>query len=251
MELKKVEKDEILCVVSSRDLKDRAIDITTLNYNSAPARMLFDEIISIARNEGFEIESPMMLSIEAIPFENGSLQVEIRKTDVPYELDPRFSDFSYKEVPGDMLAVNAKSLLNAFLSFASSGDGFTTIRVEKVPSGSPMGNLPPVKAPKDEIIRTKRVFEFKDFDLMCEATKELKYKHLRSSLYKDEEKKLYILLLEFDKYENDYADDVKNDIEALKKVGVEIKLNKVTNAYLEEHCKKLMDDDAIAKLSKA
>ena len=223
MELKKVEKDEILCVVSSRDLKDRAIDITTLNYNSAPAKMLFDEIISIARNEGFEIESPMMLSIEAIPFENGSLQVEIRKTDVPYELDPRFSDFSYKEVPGDMLAVNAKSLLNAFLSFASSGDGFTTIRVEKVPSGSPMGNLPPVKAPKDEIIRTKRVFEFKDFDLMCEATKELKYKHLRSSLYKDEEKKLYILLLEFDKYENDYADDVKNNIEDLKKVSGEIK----------------------------
>ena len=225
MELRKVEKDEILCVVSSKDLKDRSIDIAKLNYNSAPAKMLFDEIISIARNEGFEIESPMMLSIEAIPFENGSLQVEIRKTDVPYELDPRFSDFSYKEVPEDMLAVNAKSLLNAFLSFASSGDGFTTIRVEKVPSGSPMGNLPPVKAPKDEIISTKRVFEFKDFDLMCEATKELKYKHLRSSLYKDEEKKLYILLLEFDKYESDYADDVKCDIEALKKVGVEIKLS--------------------------
>ena len=250
MKFKKVDRDEIICVVSSTDLKKRGIDLSTLNYNSEPARKLFDEIISFATGEGFEMESPMTLSIEAIPFENGSLQVAVHKADIPYELDPRFSDFSYKELPEEMMPVNAKSLLNAFLSFAASGDGFTTIKVEKV-LGSPLGNLPPVSKPKDEIIKTKIAIEFGDFDFLCDTAKKLKYKNIRSSLYKDEKKKIYLLLLELDKYEQDYADDLKNDIDILKSAGLVIELNKITNAYLEEHCKKMMEEDAIAKLSKA
>ena len=67
---------------------------------------------------------------------------------------------------------------------------------------------------------------------------------------KKEGKKI-LLLLELDKYEQDYADDLKNDIDILKSAGLVIELNKINNAYLEEHCKKMMEEDAIAKLSKA
>ena len=249
MRLKKVEKDEIVCIVSNTDLKKRGIDLSTLNYNSSLAKALFDEIIFLAKDEGFEMETQMTLSIEAVPFENGSLQVTVQKADVPYELDPRFSDFSYKEIPNETIPASAKSLLNAFLSFAANSDGIAAIHVERVPN--PFGNAQQLPKPKDEVIKTKMVFKFNDFDALCDATKKLKYNNLRSSLYKDEEKKLYLLLIELDKFEGDYANDLKADIDILKSVGVSLELNKITNAYLEEHCKKLMEDDAIAKLSKA
>ena len=94
MKIEKINENQIRCILSSKDLSERQIDLNELAYGSGKARQLFHEMIEKACHEfGFDVEdSPLM--VEAIPLPMNSIMLLISKIEEPEELDGRYSRFA-------------------------------------------------------------------------------------------------------------------------------------------------------------
>ena len=94
MRKERIDQNKIRFILNRQDLAERNINTKELKYGTPEAKSLFDELISMAREElglGSGIH-PMM--VEAIPMGESGLVVNISKVENPDELDPRFSRFS-------------------------------------------------------------------------------------------------------------------------------------------------------------
>ena len=94
MKRERIDHNKIRFILNRQDLAERNINTKELKYGTPEAKSLFDELISLAREElglGSGIH-PMM--VEAIPMGESGLVVNISRVENPDELDPRFSRFT-------------------------------------------------------------------------------------------------------------------------------------------------------------
>lgn len=94
MKFEKINNSQCRFTLTGKDLASRMMTVSELTYGSPKTRLLFTEIMDIARKQlGFETKD-VPLRIEIIPLQGDSILLQVTKVDNPDELDQRFSRFS-------------------------------------------------------------------------------------------------------------------------------------------------------------
>lgn len=119
MRIRKINDNQLRCILSKNDLEMRDIKIDELAYGSNKVRELFSDMMQQAYVDFGFVANNVPLIIEAIPVAKGDIILNISKVDDPDELDSRFSRFSPLRAPKKELNVNkgmptfsTKSVLN-------------------------------------------------------------------------------------------------------------------------------------------
>ncbi len=94
MKIEKVNDNQIRCTLTKADLADRQLKLSELAYGTEKAKDLFRDMMQQANLKfGFEAED-IPLMIEAIPLSGDCIVLIITKVEDPEELDTRFSKFA-------------------------------------------------------------------------------------------------------------------------------------------------------------
>ena len=94
MKIEKINDNQIKCTLNKSDLASRQIKLSELAYGTEKAKDLFRDMMRQASEEfGFEAED-IPLMIEAIPVSPDCIVLVITKVEDPEELDTRFSRFA-------------------------------------------------------------------------------------------------------------------------------------------------------------
>lgn len=113
MKILKISENQIRCILTSEDLKERNLKLSELAYGSQKARDLFSEMMTRANQElGFNAQDEPLM-VEAIPISKDELDLLVTKVSDPEMLDTRFARFS--KDPGDTASFDSNQLssLNA------------------------------------------------------------------------------------------------------------------------------------------
>lgn len=119
MKIRKINDNQLRCVLSKNDLEMRNIKMDELAYGSNKVRELFSDMMQQAYIDFGFVANNVPLVIEAIPVAKGDIILNISKVDDPDELDFRFSRFSPLKTPKEDFDINdslpaftTKSVLN-------------------------------------------------------------------------------------------------------------------------------------------
>ncbi len=94
MKIEKVNDRQIRCTLTREDLANRELKISELAYGTEKAKRLFHDMMKQASYEfGFDAED-IPLMIEAVPLNSECIVLIITKVEDPEELDTRFSKFA-------------------------------------------------------------------------------------------------------------------------------------------------------------
>lgn len=94
MKIERVNGNKIRFTLDREDLEKRDIQISELSYGSEKAKVLFEELMEMARDElGYDVEAKPLM-VEAIPTPGDGLIINVSSVEDPEELDPRFSRFT-------------------------------------------------------------------------------------------------------------------------------------------------------------
>lgn len=96
MKIERISENQIRCTLSREELMERQIKLSELAYGSEKAKLLFQDMMQEASMIGFDAED-IPLMIEAIPVSSESLVLLVTKVEDPDELDTRFSRFTDTE----------------------------------------------------------------------------------------------------------------------------------------------------------
>lgn len=232
MKINKINDNQIKCILTQQDLEERHLNLREMSYNSTEIRKLFAEVINIAgKNFGFDTNN-VPLKIDVIPLRTSAV-LFFTKVEEPEELNPSYSHFSpsiYNRLhnPGNEsadLSESFKNLLNAIFTIEE-----------------------PSEPQKEDLFAKNEpiAFSFENIRDLMDACKAIKptYKHL-STLYYDESKQLYYLILEA----KDNADDnFKQNCISMLEFGSTIQKDKFFAPYLAEHAKILAEGNAIESI---
>lgn len=238
MKIERIDDNSIKCTLTSLDLSSRNMNIRDMTYGSAAARKLFSEMMQKAQTEvGFEPDSTPLM-IEAIPLQGGSIQLIISKVDDPEELDTRFSKFAQE-------LVGQNGFLNQLASQILEGAQGLFQQVKADEEGEPDTQEEPKPENKSDDIR---IFSFSELDRVCDASRAVGsiYKG-RSSLYKDEERRIYYLVLNGDGKDSEAISRAAN---LLAEYGGRVNGDALSEAYYQEHFVCIVRDAAVQRLKK-
>ncbi len=85
MEIKKINENQIRCMLTKEDLSERDLNVSELAYDSDKARDLFSELLVTASNDlDFDTDG-IPIVIEAVPMSHGSLMLLVTKSIRPTE----------------------------------------------------------------------------------------------------------------------------------------------------------------------
>lgn len=119
MKIRKINDNQLRCILSKNDLEMRNIKMDELAYGSSKVRELFSDMMQQAYVDFGFVANNVPLVIEAIPVAKGDIILNISKVDDPDELDFRFSRFSPFKAPKEDFDINSnlssfttKSVLN-------------------------------------------------------------------------------------------------------------------------------------------
>lgn len=242
MKIEKLSQNQIRCILTKEDLLSRQIRVSELVYGSEKAKALFQDMMEEASELGFKAEdNPLM--IEAIPVPGESLEIIITRMEDPDELDTRFSKFTDSDI--DMEDFDEYDMENerdeeAELPFLGTGENTEEFQPEEE-------EVSEVLLEDVEIPAIRRIYAFEQLDDLIFASYAMNPTYtVDSSLYKDELKGRYYLLLEnpgkpvrpFHMACNQAA-----EYGSLKRSdGVRV-------AYLKEHYKMMIEKKAVEKLA--
>ncbi len=94
MRQERINENKIRFILDKSDLEERGIELPNLAYGAPGTKELFEELMSIAREELGIPEGVHPMMVEAIPMKNEGLVVNVSRVDNPDELDPRFARFT-------------------------------------------------------------------------------------------------------------------------------------------------------------
>lgn len=241
MKIEKVNDNQIRCTLTKEDLASRQLKISELAYGTEKAKSLFRDMMQQASYEfGFEAED-MPLMIEAIPMNAECIVLVITKVEDPDELDTRFARFapSVKDAESDMSDEDEVEEDN----FASDEvmDLFQKIQKQGAAAEAPVTAETSSAGLENQV----RLFCFNDLPTLIHAGRKVKNSTLSSSLYKDESSGRFLLFLEnFDNVA--YMQKITNHF---SEYATLLHINASTPAYLKEHCKCMISEEALQKLA--
>jgi adapter protein MecA 1/2 len=236
MKIEKLNDNQIRCTLTQADLTARQLKLSELAYGTEKARSLFRDMMQQASFDfGFEADN-IPLMIEAIPTSSESVVLIITKVEDPEELDTRFSKFT----PYGASEPNALDLLSKLEGAESFLDLFN--KVKDVTQDSKSSTETPIK---EEI--SLRLFSFDTIDTVIAAAQTLSLAYNGSStLYFDNDASLYVLAMTGT---NHSVSDFNKICNMLSEYGTIERASGVSLAFLEEHCKIIISDNAIQKLA--
>ena len=247
MRIEKVNENQIRCVLTREDLADRQIKLSELAYGSEKAKSLFKEMIQQANFEvGFDVDGfPLM--VEAIPVSAESIILIITKVEFPDELDTRFSKFTepdeYYDTYDASLVPEDKVYATDIIEF------YNKIRKEvKIPNPEePEKESPKVEeAPVIPADLTK-MFEFRSLDRIERLAHVLEgFYEGENTLYKNDKRNSFFLLI----HKSDHSPEDFNKVcNIISEYAAQRKFGPAVGAHFEEHCKKIISQNALQVLA--
>ena len=251
MKIEKLSDNQIRCTLTRADLAERQLQLSELAYGTEKARSLFHDMMQQAAQEfGFEAEN-MPLMIEAIPSSSDSIVLIITKVEDPEELDTRFSKFA--PLPGQDGDSSRQGLPDKLEGAESLLDllGKVKEKINAAQSSSKPEN--PVSSsseslddPETEALEI-RLISFASMDNVLAASRLLGNMYFgANTLYKDTAENIYILAMTQSEHTRK---DFSRLCNMLSEYGTLEKTSGATIAFLGEHCKVLLENDAVQQLA--
>lgn len=242
MKIEKLNDNQIRCTLTRADLADRELKLSELAYGTEKAKSLFQDMMQQAALEfGFDPEdSPLM--IEAIPASAESIVLIITKVEDPEELDTAFSKFALSP------SGNVNNRVQNVLEKLEGAEEFLDLlgKVKKAVAERP--ELTQEEQPPEEKKAGVRLFSFATLDGVINAALLLNGMYCGSNtLYKDTSDDAFILVLSQSEHS---IGDYNKICNMLSEYATLEKANGATLAYLEEHCEKIIDKNALQQLAK-
>ena len=263
MKIEKMNENQIRCTLTKADLADRQLKLSELAYGTEKAKDLFRDMMHQANLKfGFEAED-IPLMIEAIPLSSDSIVLIITKVEDPEELDTRFSKFapslqdldeSLEEALND-LGENAEEILDLFKKVQNSS---LSKRLDEMPSFEK-----PTEASDNDTCTTsvcdakKEVVEkptnitklvsFSDLHSLASVSVMLNaFYQGKNSLYKNMQNGRYYLVI----CQSNYSPEDYNRLcNILSEHGKIEHYSNSREAYMQEHFKLIIQDNALEALS--
>ncbi len=257
MKIEKVNDHQIRCTLTKADLADRQLKLSELAYGTEKAKDLFRDMMQQANLKfGFEAED-IPLMIEAIPLSGDCIVLIITKVEDPEELDTRFSKFapSLQDLDDALedtlsdLPESADEILDLFKKVQNSHlakhletlDSATEIPKKETPSAASDDAAP--KPPSDII----KMVSFSKLDTLSSLAVMLNTFYFgKNSLYRDPESKIYYLVLSQTGHS---PEDFNRLCNILSEHGTLERYSKAREAYMQEHFKTIITNNAIYALS--
>ena len=258
MKIEKLSDNQIRCTLTRADLAERQLQLSELAYGTEKARSLFHDMMQQAAQEfGFEAEN-MPLMIEAIPSSSDSIVLIITK------LDTRFSKFA--PLPGQDGASSSQGLPEKLEGAESLLDLLGKVK-EKInaaqssskPENSVSSSSESLDAPETEALENEipkgaspkkpaiRLISFASMDNVLAASRLLGNMYFgANTLYKDTAENIYILAMTQSEHTRK---DFSRLCNMLSEYGTLEKTSGATIAFLGEHCKVLLENDAVQQLA--
>lgn len=229
LRIERISTNRIRCTLSNVDLGNRNLNLRELAYGSESAKALFQEMLTKASYElGFDTEdAPLM--VEAIPLSNESIIIYVTKVDDPEELDTRFAKFSPQ--PDDIATsfdIKINNLLEGAFDLENKADS---------------DSKPTENHKKSPYLRA---YAFNTLDEVIEGAKAVGTYLGESTLYKDNSKKRFILVL---KNDTENKKDFAVAANILSEYGSKLSATAVSESFYTEHFKTIIKDNAIALLT--
>lgn len=257
MKIEKLSDNQIRCTLTRADLAERQLQLSELAYGTEKARSLFHDMMQQAAQEfGFEADN-MPLMIEAIPSSSDSIVLIITKVEDPEELDTRFSKFT--PLPGadsdssrqglpDKLE-GADSLLDLLGKVKEKIDAAQNSSKATAPATASDEVSEEPEAPKADVPQKPavRLISFASMDNVLAASRLLTNMYFgANTLYKDPAENIYILAMTQSEHTRK---DFSRLCNMLSEYGTLEKTSGATLAFLGEHCKVLLENDAVQQLA--
>ncbi len=257
MKIEKVNEQQIRCTLTREDLATRELKISELAYGTEKAKTLFRDMMRQAAFEcGFEAED-IPLMIEAIPLNSECIVLIITKVEDPEELDTRFSKFAPSVHEGDteydedteelsnVFSDGADEVLNMLRKMSGTDLPAETSDHTSHPESTSGQNTDIKKTP---VMQTAcQLFTFTSLNDVTRLAHvaSASYQGI-NSLYKDERKGSYLLMIDSTGQDASSFNRICNLITEYGKPERSVLSAK---AYLEEHCEPLIRDNALASLA--
>lgn len=249
MKIEKVSDNQIRCTLTQSDLADRNLKLSELAYGTEKAKSLFRDMMQQASYEyGFEAED-IPLMIEAIPLSADCIVLIITKVEDPDELDTRFSKFAPQPSdaelsPFDTVAQRlegAEEVLEWYKKyrnekqerqdFAKPGSRTSRRRAEEAPEG----------------YDSKKYYTFHAIDPIITVSHMLSGSYDgNNSLYKNPQGEKFFLVLHKSRHTSEEFNRVCN---VLSEYGESDKPSGYSEAFMKEHFKIIIKNNALQKLS--
>ena len=266
MKIEKVNDNQIRCTLTKADLADRQLKLSELAYGTEKAKDLFRDMMQQANLKfGFEAED-IPLMIEAIPLSGDCIVLIITKVEDPEELDTRFSKFapslqdlddSIEDVLSD-LPDAADEILDLFKKVQNSHlakhlEALDTTSEESTPSGK--NNILLEKTPETQAKDTEqnppaditKLVSFENLNSLSPLTGMLNsFYQGNNSLYRNLEDNRYYLVMS---QTGHVPEDFNRLCNILSEHGRMERYSKAREAYMQEHFKTIIRDNAIYALS--
>lgn len=242
MKIEKISDNQIRCTLTSDDLATREIKLSELAYGTEKAKNLFRDMMQQANYEfGFEADN-IPLMIEAIPVTPDSIVLIITKVDDPEELDTRFSKFApdkdgEQDLTPPAQVAGADDIIDLFQKLC-----------EAKLKGRAAGKETKTTSTEDTEPRVDlvRLFSFQHLDNVIQAARALNnFYQGYNSLYKNQ-KDTYDLVL----HKSGCTPEAFNKVcNMLSEYGQGKAFSLAGEAYLTEHGKAILKDDALRQLA--
>lgn len=256
MKIEKVNENQIRCTLTKADLAARQLKLSELAYGTEKAKDLFRDMMQQANMKfGFEAED-IPLMIEAIPLSGDCIVLIITKVEDPEELDTRFSKFapSLQETDESLeefiseLPDRADEILDLFRKVQNSH----LSKPAEIPANSSEEELTDETVP-NEVSATEpakditKLVSFSSLLTLSGLTRMLdSFYHGHNTLYKNMENNRYYLVISQSDHK---AEDFNRLCNILSEHGHMERYSTAHEAYMQEHFKLILKDNAIHGLS--
>ena len=263
MKIEKVNDHQIRCTLTKADLADRELKISELAYGTEKAKNLFRDMMQQASYEfGFDADD-IPLMIEAIPLNSECIVLVITKVEDPEELDTRFSKFAPSVHDDDDDDMETGNTLDHMLQSLSDGaddvlDLFKKIHESHLSetiagSADTLGNIGKANSKNANAAKSAanidltRIYGFSSLNQVTRLAHILvQYYNGKNSLYKDEKKSNYVLVVTQSEHTPEEFNKICN---MLSEYGSPEKFASASEAYMEEHFEPVIKDKAVQALS--
>lgn len=213
MKIEMVNENQIRCTITASELIERHLKPSELAFGTENAKLLFRDMMAQAQEEfGFEVENTPLM-IEAVPASPNSVVLYITKITSPEGMEDRMPRF-------------ASSLSSAY------------------PGPKPLDTVDDMD---HSTLKNVKIYVFSDLDVVIRVAHVLKGLYNgTNSLYKEEDSGDYLLVITRDP---NHSTDFLKICHMLTEYGVQNGSTGASLAYLEEHCKCIINAHALQTLS--
>ena len=230
MKIERINDNQIKCTLNRSDLAARQLKLSELAYGSEKTKDLFQDMMEQAETEvGFDA-SDLPLMVEAIPVSMDCIVLMITKVEDPDDIDTKFSELTFMdedETDSDSLFMS--DFLGSLPLSPISSNAVASIH-EKVATSS-----------------FEKLFSFSNLDIVIDFAHQLKDIYDgNNTLYKDNDNnKFYLLLSKSSHTEKEFGFICNLALE----YGSREPMSHARGAFLNEHCEKVLDKNALQILA--